>query len=69
MRKVMLESLTRRLSEIECIKSVVLAACLTPAIKPPSSIPSERIFSTVGNIYDDRRNCLKGETIGTIRNK
>lgn len=28
---------------------------------PPSSVASERVFSTVGNIYDDKRNCLKGE--------
>lgn len=28
---------------------------------PPSSVASERVFSVVGNIYDDKRNRLKGE--------
>lgn len=28
---------------------------------PPSSVASERAFSVVGNIYDDKRNRLKGE--------
>ncbi|XP_030008124.1 zinc finger BED domain-containing protein 4-like [Sphaeramia orbicularis] len=27
----------------------------------PSSVPSERVFSTIGNIYDDKRSSLKGE--------
>ncbi|ROL46333.1 Zinc finger BED domain-containing protein 4 [Anabarilius grahami] len=30
---------------------------LTP---PPSSVPSERVFSTVGAIYQDRRSSLTG---------
>ncbi|XP_065130356.2 zinc finger BED domain-containing protein 4-like [Paramisgurnus dabryanus] len=28
---------------------------------PPSSVPSERVFSTIGNIYEEKRSTLKGE--------
>ena len=28
---------------------------------PPSSVPSERVFSTIGNIYEEKRTSLKGE--------
>ena len=28
---------------------------------PSSSVASERVFSTIGNIYEDRRSSLKGE--------
>ncbi|CAB4062597.1 unnamed protein product [Lepeophtheirus salmonis] len=28
---------------------------------PPSSVASERVFSTIGNIYKDRRSSLKGD--------
>lgn len=28
---------------------------------PPSSVMSERVFSTIGNIYEDRQSSLKGE--------
>ena len=28
---------------------------------PPSSVPSERVFSTIGNIYEEKRRSLKGE--------
>lgn len=28
---------------------------------PPSSVPSERVFSTISNIYEEKRSSLKGE--------